>query len=303
MYELDNASLEVFFEPFYTDNFRRIASEITGVSEPECNEYLDGYINEARYALGRIREHLFPSCRVLEVGAGLGLLSLFLASRGFLVVANNVDENTFLSMGRLRQWVMSQYPDVTLPFVMGKIESLDCPLESKFDFLFSLNVLEHVQNVKAAFVAMSAMLKPSGCMWHSCPNYSFPYEPHLATLLLPFFPEKTAHFFPKLAKRKFGVWKTLNFITASELVRIADQLDLSLMFNQKVFYEHLLRLKTDPFFRGRHVFLYYVVRCLASMRVLTLFRSTPVWLATPMEFVVQKKGVLGGEFLCKDKLI
>lgn len=283
---VDGGAFQVFFAPLLSAQFRKQASVLVGIPVDELSGYLDAYIHEANYAWERIQSFLPEGAAVLEVGAGLGLLSLFLADHGVDVVANTHDSDGFGKMAPLRRLVLEQYPNISLPLLSGPIEQVAFVNGRKFDFIFSLNVIEHMKKVEDAMQAMARLLNSGGLMWHSCPNYRFPYEPHLAIFLLPFFPEKTSHLFPSLKEKKFGVWHSLNFVTAGVLERAAGQAGLVIAFQPHVFYRHLLRLFDDPAFRRRHGLLYPLVMVLRYMGLLRWMRCLPARLMTPVEFVL-----------------
>src|SRR3546814_21121737 len=47
-----------------------------------------------------------------------------------------------------------------------------------FDFAFSINVMEHVNDVEQVIINVFNSLKENAYYDFTCPNYLFPYEPH-----------------------------------------------------------------------------------------------------------------------------
>ena len=70
----------------------------------------------------------------------------------------------------------------------------------KFDFIFCINVLEHVRNINKHLLSATSKLKDKNSfLYIRCPNYSFPYESHFKVFFIPYFPELTLN---KILKKK-----------------------------------------------------------------------------------------------------
>ena len=74
----------------------------------------------------------------------------------------------------------------------------------QFEFIFSVNVIEHCQPLEPNLEGMAGVLSPGGRMLHTCPNYRVPYEPHLRTPLIPAAPGLTARLRPALSEDPVG---------------------------------------------------------------------------------------------------
>lgn len=96
----------------------------------------------ARFA-NLLLERLPPHARILEIGAGEGLLAKQLAAAGHDVVALDT---------HLRS---------TFPIVETSFENYDAPAHS-FDCIAAQLVLHHVPDLKAALDKIGALLKPTG---------------------------------------------------------------------------------------------------------------------------------------------
>jgi len=72
--------------------------------------------------------------------------------------------------------------------------------DTKFDFIFSMNVLEHTDDIKQHIISCMNLLKnEDSLLLIQCPNYTFPFEPHFYKLFIPFFPNFT---FTTLRRKK-----------------------------------------------------------------------------------------------------
>jgi len=147
-------------------------------------------------------------------------------------------------------------------------------------------VIEHVLPLDEAMKALSSVLSSKGAMIHLCPNYAFPYEPHLGIPLLPFIPEKTRHLRPGIVKRNQRVWDSVNFVTSARIKRLSRKEGLRVSFRPGVMAAFMDRLRHDPIFRDRQPPLIAAfTRVPGLVAVLaTILRLIPSGLATPMVF-------------------
>ena len=64
--------------------------------------------------------------------------------------------------------------------------------DTKFDLIFSMNVLEHTDDIKQHFISCMNLLKDEhSLLFIQCPNFAFPFEPHFYKWFIPFFPKFT----------------------------------------------------------------------------------------------------------------
>jgi len=269
-----------------------IAKQAAGKSELSADDIEDRlqiYINETRVSFDLVRDLLSKNQRILEVGAGLCLLSLFLKREGYDVYALEPAIGGFELFNRLKQIVLEQHPDISLQVIEHPAQQLSAQSNGSFDFIFSNNVLEHIPDWQRALVAMLGVLVEGGCMVHACPNYSVPYEPHYGVPVL--------RRFPALSRRLFlppdadtGIWDSLNFISHRQVRCFARQQGCSLSFCKGLIYQALARIQSDPLFRERHKGLVASVAGLLSKSgLLKLMRYLPPAMSTPMIFSMQQK--------------
>ena len=77
-----------------------------------------------------------------------------------------------------------------------KFSLIESPIEDfeydhKFDFIFSINVMENLKDPYSVLIQMNSALKFGGKYRFFCPNYDFPYEPHFGKWI---FSRKTQYF-------------------------------------------------------------------------------------------------------------
>ena len=91
--------------------------------------------------------------------------------------------------------------------------------DAKFDFIFSMNVLEHTDDIKQHITSCMNLLKDEhSLLFIQCPNYTFPFEPHFYKWFIPFMPNFTFKYLRKkslirqMGEDKFSnIFNNLNF--------------------------------------------------------------------------------------------
>ena len=227
---------------------------------PHLERLLEIFAQEARFGrewLTPSLNRLAPGAAILEVGAGLMLVSCQLAKEGFRVAALEPVGEGFSSFSELQKLVLvySEKRGIAPEVLPIPVEQLD--QDSSFDFAYSINVMEHVGNFAVALERVGRAIRP-GCEYRfMCANYLFPYEPHfnIPTLFSKSLTEK-------LFRRRIyantrvgdaaGVWKSLNWITVPKVVRAVRNLSgVSVSFDRSMLEAVLLRAVGDREFSER----------------------------------------------------
>lgn len=290
MKSTNSMSLET--SDIYFPDFETLISDIRANMLKENEDLLESfdiYAQEARFSrfvFDSDIKKLIPGASILEVGAGMMLLSCQLKKEGFNVTALEPLGEGFSHFAHLQRLVKSYA-------VEHKIEPvyLECGAESlqkikEFDYAFSSNVMEHVDNIGEALEQIYLSLKPGSMYRFICPNYAFPYEPHFN---MPTLGGK------KLTERLMwrriegdtklpdpvGTWKSLNWITPRMVKRICrDRLGITPQFDSDIFNKYLERALDDPLFqqrRGGRISGF--LRILNSVGLLKLVKLLPIqWL-------------------------
>lgn len=225
---------------------------------------------------------------VLEIGAGLGLTAAFLAGCGFDVAGLEPGGVGFEEHSALARH-LAEVAGWTYRLLPIGVEALDPAVHDTYALVYSNNVLEHVPDLTAAFRAMAGVLDEDGVMVHSCPNYSIPYEPHLARPLVPFRPRATARLLPA-SERDAAVWRSLNFVRARDVRAQVRTLGLDVHFRSGALASSLHRLRTDPEFRSRHGALARAGTLAHRLGAGIALRHLPAGWSTPMDFLACRPG-------------
>jgi SAM-dependent methyltransferase len=191
---------------------------------------------------------------LLEVGGGVFLLSCQLAAEGFAVTSM---EPTGYGFGEFKQLGDTVLELAEIKPAIAPCKAEDFVSDDRFDFAFSLNVMEHIDVPDEAVARISDVLKPGASYRFLCANYVFPYEPHFNIPTL--FTKKLTR---RLMRKRIesttrmedpeGVWRSLNWITVPKVARLAAK-DPTLIpqFGRATLVWMLERTLTDEQFAGR----------------------------------------------------
>lgn len=277
-----NAVQSHFLEQIPVEKISAQVAEQSGHDRKEISDLLKTFSNESRVTLDLVINDLDPEKRMLEVGAGLCLTSLFLKQEGFNIVALEPALGGFGLFEEVKQVILNHYSHLHLEVIPEPAQQLNSEKFGEFNLIFSNYVMEHIPEWQSALLAMASILLPDGKMVHSAPNYTIPYEPHYG---IPVF-----RHFPDLSKRLFlaadsdpEIWNSLNFITCREIQNFCNSQGLVCNFRKELLYLAFKRINDDPLFRQRHQGL---VSNIASFIIQTglggFLKYIPPALATPI---------------------
>ena len=277
--------LDAFLAAMPINTMSRDLALRCGMTEADAEKYLRIYVNEMQVTLGLVQGHIQPEIKVLEVGAGLCLFSVFLRTLGCDVTALEPSTGGFDRFETAKQVILEAYSDTGLKVWEFPAQDLSARHE-RFDLIFSNNVLEHIPDLSGAWAGMCAALKPEGKMLHNCPNYLFPYEPHLGIPVFKWAPQLSAFLFPGIVARNREVWDSLNFITYFDVKRLVRDSKMKVSFKRALLWSALSRIGDDPLFRERHAggVIAATYTILKKSRLLGVLRYLPPVFATPMIF-------------------
>lgn len=164
----------------------------------------------------------------------------------------------------------------------------------RFDLIFSLNVLEHVDSWRDCLAKAHGLLRPGGAAVFLCPNYSFPYEPHYA---LPVIVNKavTARIFRKqIAKydeehQTTDLWASINFIKKREVVAFCRERGIKLTFDDAIMTRMVEKLWTDDHFANRQRVLAAPAKLLHRLGVTRLLEHFPLNRVSPYSKIILER--------------
>jgi len=254
-------------------------------SQPAMQATMAQALHEAKWAIEFLQQYDAKDKRVLEIGAGAGIVSACLALCGAQVTMVEPSAGVF---GYHHAMCTELFKTLNVKAHLINTPIEDMPAQQQYDVIFSINVLEHISNLDRAFCVMSASLANDGIMFHMCPNYMVPYEPHAGVLLVPFFPQFSLTVSKKL--KRHPVSSMLTFITVPQIKKIAKKYGLSVRFFPDVMYQSFMRLVSDSEFQKRQSGLpLFAFRVLQGLHLLQITKYVPVCLQTPVAFEMRKK--------------
>lgn len=123
--------------------------------------------------------------RILDVGCGLGTLAIEMAQRGGLVTGIEPGEAwRRVAQSRVRELCLDN-----ITILPGEAEALPFR-DGSFDYITSVQVLEHVKNPEHAIAEMRRVLRRCGTAYVSCENYLAFREQHYKVRWFPLLPKK-----------------------------------------------------------------------------------------------------------------
>ena len=280
------AELQCFLD---TIPYEEIATQVASKTHKSTREIailLDTYANEAYVSLDLIEHHISSTIRILEVGSGLCLLSLFLKQQGYRIVALEPALGGYGIFEQTKDAILTHFSNVELDVLLDSAQQLNTQQHGSFDLIFSNNVIEHIPQWQSALTAMMGVLSAQGTLLHACPNYTIPYEPHYGVPVFRHFRRLSQEVF--LSKSDdTDIWHSLNFITCRQIKKFCRQQQLACHFQTELLYQAFARIHHDPVFQERHQGIITVV---ANIMMKTPFkqiiRRLPACLSTPMIFEI-----------------
>ena len=161
---------------------------------------------------------------LLELGGGLGILSLLLSLNGLQVYCQEPSGEGFAFMSEMYDLTVGRFvstEDIEGFYYCTQTTSFT-NFDTSFDYVFSVNVFEHVDSVPQLLSDLSLALSPLSVIRVICPNSFFPSEPHFRIPIIINKPITSFVFKSKILRRSEslpGVWASLNFINISSLKR------------------------------------------------------------------------------------
>lgn len=243
-------------------NLRRasIVQEVYEVLETkkeksEISALIDTYWEESTFMLSLIEpylEKLKSNSRILEVGAGTGILSHIILNAGYDISCIEPGANSFGFMPDLARAIDNALSACGLETALIEDEIIEQYGDNQFEFIFSAHVLEHVANKSESFASLARLIHPTGLMLHLCPNYLVPYEPHVGRFLIPFIGAKNKLFFKKSYREHTEIWDGINFINSSQVRNLALQNGLEVIYQNDIFRFYLQRYSEKSELQNRH---------------------------------------------------
>lgn len=274
-----------------------IVEEFIRINNPELLDLFSTYHNEAiesRKFLDSSLSKLKPGDKILEIGGGIQALAIQLASEGFKITSVEPAGESFVTMlPILKLFSETEGKELNYQYIEKPIE--ECHFESKFDFIFSINVMEHLRDPYSVISQVLGNLSSNGSYHFFCPNYDFPYEPHFGKWLWvrknkAFFLKPSNAFNPRLmGENQLALYKSINFITVKKVEKYCSSNEFVSFVENTALYRLMLRSLNDSRLRNRHLHLVKFVEALNWMGFLSLAKFIPKQFQPIMDITIKKK--------------
>lgn len=285
----------------YDDAIRSMVSDSQKIEQkiqlekPNLLDLFRIYSNEAIQARRRLNSDIVNLNRgdsILEIGAGILALSFQLSREGFKVTAVEPIQQGFQGI----EYIIDQYlllgkkEGIEIDFHKTKIESYNW--YNTFNYIFAVNVFEHVENPQSILTDISKKLRRNGKLRVICPNYGFPYEPHFGRFL---FRRKNGAFFgsyKQLTKRSqnitesMNLFNSLNFISYKKITKHLSENNINYKVNKDALFELGVRSMNDELLAIRHKSMYRLVKLLFAIRFEYFIRLIPCRYSPIMDLTV-----------------
>lgn len=262
----------------------RTVANLVLLERPDLFSMFLTYQNEALEARKRLDSNLNKmdvDSEILEVGGGMLALTVQLASEGFRVTTVEPVGEGFSNMAYLMNLYLkiAETENIRFDFINAPIEN--SRFQKKFDYIFLINVMEHLKNPYSVVIHLMKYLSNSGKIRFFCPNYDFPYEPHFQKWL---FRRKNNAFFLPASRAESRlidtaewdkVYRSLNFLTLSKLEKFFSQANIHYTYKKDALRNLLQRGIEDKQLQNRHKVLTYGVRLAVKFRLVGLLNFLP----------------------------
>ena len=193
---------------------------------------------------------------LVEIGAGIGLLALNLAAQGYNVTAFEPEASGFTEMHSMRETIVSNWVGKfpTTDFVDKYIDDTT-KLDKLADYMFAINVIEHVPDYRLLIVNALKLKSDSATLRLICPNYAIPYEPHLEIPII-FTKNLTWRIFKtRIAKSTIpnpaDFWKDLSWPSQRKLKKLLKEIGVAAEFSRDATNHYISRALNGPKFIER----------------------------------------------------
>lgn len=157
-------------------DFKAIACEF--LAEDRAIEQVELFISE----VNKFEKVDFKNKKLLEIGAGVGTF-LITARTKYQIDAFGVEpsKDEFSPFNEISLSLLEEYNLPKDIVIAGAAEDLPFD-DNSFDFIYSTNVLEHVQNPELVLKESIRVLRPGGYLQFVIPNYFSFWEGHYGML-------------------------------------------------------------------------------------------------------------------------
>lgn len=181
----------------------------------------------ANYIETKIGIHNLNGMNILDIGCGTGHVAAELSKRGANVCAIEKDKE-LVDIGNLLHFNNDTF--------LMCADFLSLELETSFDIILLIDVIEHTRHQKDFIIKAKSLLKQGGKLVIVTPNKLCPYDPEYGLLFVNYLPKTLANLYVKFFGREntvggkdngFGVYP-LTIFKLKNLMRSSGIIDLNI---------------------------------------------------------------------------
>jgi len=215
---------------------------------------------------------------VLEIGSGSCLLLALLSTKHKKISFDGVDPNIegFSIFNNIKKKLICEYKlQIHQKINSNKLNN------KKYDLIFSVDVLEHVDDIDHLFFLIKNKLSKKGKFIVICPNYDFLYEPHFN---IPVIINKDLTY--KIFRKKIlsdeknnlssGLWKSLNFITIKKLKKITKKHSMNIKLKSELSVDLIMKIYNDEDFKIRKFKTWLIAYFLVNSSLINLLKLNSI---------------------------
>lgn len=192
------------------------------------------FVKTHRNILNELEADITPDSKILDFGCGAGKEVYHFRKMGYKAYGCDID-NFFTDTQNLCKEEKLIDPDET---IFGTIDMSHYRIpfgDETFDYVFSNQVFEHVQNYPEALSEIYRVLKPGGCSLHFFPSRYRPIE---------------AHVFVPLA----GIFRSYNYLVFWAFLGIRNSYQKGLGFKEVARINHQYLTTRTTYFTKKEIY-------------------------------------------------
>jgi len=245
------------------------------------------YISEADFYFSILKpdfQEVKKGLTVVEIGSGIGLLSMYIASLGHKVYSFEPQSSGFTDMLKMKEFISecweADFPVVN--FINDYYSESYFQENEKIDYFFSVNVIEHIPNYGELIQAVRKNMNNTSIFRIITSNYLIPYEPHFD---IPVILNKklTFNLFEKKilnsnVPNPLEFWDDLSWPTPSKVKKSVIDSGMSVVFSRQTSKSYLERPVKDEAFKQRKNKLTFQLISLISRILIPVLSFVPITL-------------------------
>ncbi len=245
------------------------------------------YISEADFYFSILKpdfQEVKKGLTVVEIGSGIGLLSMYIANLGHKVYSFEPQSSGFTDMLKMKELISecweADFPVVN--FINDYYSESYFQKNERTDYFFSVNVIEHIPNYGELIQSVRKNMKNTSIFRIITSNYLIPYEPHFD---IPVILNKklTFNFFKKKilnsnVPNPLEFWDDLSWPTPSKMKKAVVDSGMSVVFSRQTSKSYLERPVKDEAFKQRKNKLTFQVIKLISKVLMPVLSFVPLTL-------------------------